>query len=330
MADLAPIVMLVGNHDLPTTLARASSIEIYDTLAVPNVFVGDNYELFQIPTKSGPVQVATAPYPIRSRLLENVKTHGMSIAQVDEALQHELQLLMRSLANEAAKSDAPRVLAGHFTVSGAMLGSERNVMVGRDVAVLPSVLADPVWDYVALGHIHKHQNLTAGRSGVPPVIYSGSMERIDFGEEGDPKGFCWVELERGHVRWQFVPVNARPFVTLRIDVRKVENPMQQIFETIGKHALEDAVVRLIIQADVTNEPRIQEGPIQEALRNAKVSMIASVQKDIERPTRARLGASPEGLTSTELLERYLQSKNISRERIGLLLERADAFFAAES
>src|SRR4051812_17848561 len=146
MAEVAPVVLLVGNHDLPTTLARASSIEIYDTLAVPNVYVGDDYELFQIETKSGPVQVATAPYPIRSRLLENVKTNGMTITQVDEALQHELQVLMRSLAQQAAQSDAPRVLTGHFTVSGAMLGSERGVMIGRDVAVLPSVLADPTWD----------------------------------------------------------------------------------------------------------------------------------------------------------------------------------------
>src|ERR1700736_2571631 len=45
MAELCPLVMFVGNHDLPTTLARASSIEIYDTLAVPNVLVGGDYEL---------------------------------------------------------------------------------------------------------------------------------------------------------------------------------------------------------------------------------------------------------------------------------------------
>jgi exonuclease SbcD len=329
MAEVAPVMLLVGNHDLPTTLARASSIEIYDTLAVPNVFVGDNYELFQIETKSGPIQVATAPYPIRSRLLENVKTQGMTITQVDEALQHELQVLMRSLAQKASQSDAPRVLTGHFTVSGAMLGSERGVMIGRDVAVLPSVLADPTWDYVALGHIHKFQNLTLGRSGVPPVIYSGSMERIDFGEEGDPKGFCWVELERGHTKWEFVAVHARPFVTLRVDVRNAENPMQKILEAVGKYSLQDAVVRMIIQADLTTEPKIHDSTIQEALRSAGANMIAAIQKDIERPTRARLGASPEGLTSIQLLERYLQSKDVTPDRITTLIERAEAFFASE-
>src|SRR5205823_2381761 len=126
-------------------------------------------------------------------------------------------------------SNVPRVLTGHFTVMGSVPGSERNVMVGRDFAIPLGELSDPVWDYVALGHVHKHQNLTAGHRGMPPVVYSGSMERIDFGEEADEKGFCWVELERGTTSWQFVPVRARPFVTLSIDVRKSDNPMEIVY-----------------------------------------------------------------------------------------------------
>ena len=55
------------------------------------------------------------------------------------------------------------------------------------MAVPRGVLADPAWD-VALGHIHKHQSLNGDAH--PPVIYSGSIERIDFGEEHELKG--WV------------------------------------------------------------------------------------------------------------------------------------------
>ncbi len=331
IAEICPIVLLVGNHDLPTTLARASSIEIYDTLAVPNVYVGDEYELCPIQTKAGPVQVGMAPYPTRARLFDaSSQNHGTSIAQADAMLQHQLQLILRDLAQQATKSNDPRVLVGHFTVSGALLGSERNVMVGRDVSVLLSELADPTWDYVALGHVHKHQNLTHGREGVPPVVYSGSMERIDFGEEGDPKGFCWVELERGATRWQFVPVSARPFVTLRVDVRSAADPTQKVLDTISRNDLEEAVVRMIITADVESEAKLRDTVIHEALRTANVSTVAAVQKDVERPARMRLGASPEGLTSMELLMRYFQSKGMSEERIAKLLEKAEMFFVADS
>jgi DNA repair protein SbcD/Mre11 len=330
MAELCPVVLLVGNHDLPTTTARASSIEIYDTLEVPNVLVGGEYRLHHIQTKNGPVQVATAPYPIRAGLLDGVNTYGMTIAEVDEKVQEQLHLILRDLAREAAESNAPRVLTGHFTVGGAIPGSERNVMVGRDLAVPLSELADPTWDYVALGHVHKHQNLTAKRRGVPPVVYSGSVERIDFGEEADEKGFCWVELERGGTTWRFVPVSARPFVTLNVDVRDSENPMHKVIDAIGRRPLEDAVVRVIIHADLETETRLQDAAIYEALRAAKVSMVAAIQKDVERPVRARLGASPEGLSTLQLLERYLQSKDVPPDRITLLMERAEAFFATDS
>jgi exonuclease SbcD len=330
LCETCPIVLLVGNHDLPTTLARASSIEIYDTLAVPNVTVGDNYEVHQLQTKSGPVQVATAPYPTRARLFEGEDTHGLSIAQADAQLQEKLQLILRDLAQQAAQSDAPRVLTGHFTVAGAVLGSERSVMVGRDVSVLLSEVADPTWDYVALGHIHKYQNLTTGHKGLPPVIYSGSLERIDFGEEGDDKGFCWVELDRGETSWEFVPVNARPFVTLRIDVRETANPTQKVLDAISHRSLDDAIVRLIVQADAETESKIHDNEIQDALRRARVSTVAGVQKDVDRPIRSRLGGSPEGLTSMELLQRFLINKGFSDERIELLLERAEEFFAADS
>ena len=100
-------------------------------------------------------------------------------------------------------------------------------MLGRDVSVSRSTLAAPAWDYVALGHIHRHQVLAGGRPGEPIVVYSGSLERIDFGEEKEAKGFCWVELARGATRMTFVPVHARPFITLRVDLQEADDPTAQ-------------------------------------------------------------------------------------------------------
>jgi len=221
----------------------------------------------------------------------------------------------------------PRLLTGHFTVSGAVVGSERNIMLGRDVSVLPSSLADPRWDYVALGHIHKHQNLSKGRSGVPPVVYSGSIERIDFGEEGDPKGFCWVQLERDNTHWRFVELDARPFVTLRVDLRASHNPTQDAVNFIEQHDLSGAVVRVYIQLEPDNEARLNEAVLRETLlRRAGASFVAVISKEVEQPARARLGMSPEGLTHMELLERYLMSKGVSPERRLELMEAAKEIF----
>jgi exonuclease SbcD len=326
LSGLAPTVLLVGNHDLPPTVLKASSIEIYETLAVPNVLVAADYEVHVIETRRGPVAVGAAPYPIRSRVLEERIAAGMTIAETDALLQDRLTEIVETLAQTADAHDMPRLLTGHFTVSGAVTGSERSIMLGRDVALGLSSLADPRWDYVALGHIHKHQNLTRTQKNVPPVVYSGSMERIDFGEEGDPKGFCWVELARGATTWEFIPLEARPFITLKADLRKSKNPTKTVLNLLHKHVLVDAVVRLVLDVSPESEALLNENTVRDELRQAGIFQLASIRKQIEQPIRARLGASPEGLTHAELLEHYFISKEVPPERRQELMEAAAAIF----
>ena len=324
LAAICPVVLLVGNHDLPINSRKASTIEIYETLAVPNVIVGHDYGLHEIETKAGPVVVATAPYPIRQRLLEEDDFVGgrRTIADVDTLMQERLEVIIRDLGAQAANYDVPRVLTGHFTVHGAITGSERQVMLGRDVATTLANLADPVWDYIALGHIHKFQDLTAGRDDLPPVVYSGSMERIDFGEEGDDKGFICVDLERGQTSYEFVKLNARPFLTLRIDVRRANNPTAVVLDEIRRHQIEEAVVRVIIKADLESNALLNVGQIEQALRERGASSIAAIQRQVDQPARMRLGTTPEGLTPLELLEKYFVSRDYSSQRIERLLDAA--------
>jgi exonuclease SbcD len=324
LTNLAPVVLLVGNHDLPPSALKASSIEIYDTLQVPNVWVAHDYEARVVETKRGSVAVGAAPYPMRQRLLERVSNVSMTIGETDMQLQEVLTDILEGLAEEVDQYDMPRLLTGHFTVSGAVLGSERSIMLGRDVQVLLSSLADPRWDYVALGHIHKHQNMTDGRT--PPVVYSGSMERIDFGESGDNKGFCWVELERRKARWRFVPVKAREFVTLRMDLTTSNNPTDEVIRHIESHNLVGAVVRLILQVTAESDSRLNEAAVREALRRADVHHVASIRKELEERERARLGGNPEGMTHMELLERYLISREVTPERRAELMTAAQEVF----
>jgi exonuclease SbcD len=191
-----PIVLLVGNHDLPTMAQKASTVDIFNALDVPNVTVGRDYEVHRIETRRGPVQVATVPYPIRQRLLVDDDYRGLSIEELDRELQRIVTGIIGELKGDLLP-DIPAVLTAHLSVANASYGSERSVMIGRDAVVLKSALDDPAWDYVALGHVHKHQSLN--RDSHPPIVYAGSLERIDFGEEGDPKGFCWVELAQGRL-----------------------------------------------------------------------------------------------------------------------------------
>jgi exonuclease SbcD len=322
-----PVVLLVGNHDLPSMEKKASSVEIFRTLDVPNVTVASHDHLHRITTRRGEtIQVATVPYPVRQRLLARDEHRNKTIAELDAAVQQVVAENIRALADQVDPG-LPAVLLGHFSVSEARYGSERTVMLGHDVIVLKSMLADPVWDYVALGHIHKHQELNGGAH--PPIVYSGSLERIDFGEEKEPKGFALADVGRGKAEWRFQPVEARSFVTIRVDVQQQADPTAAVQAAIDGCTAEwtDAIVRLIIEARPEQAGLLRDSDLRRALDGAYY--VASISKEIERAWRQRLGAeSAEGLSPAELLARYLESKDTPPDRIRVLLQVADKILSS--
>lgn len=323
-----PVVMLVGNHDMASADRAASSLDIFGVLDVPGVIVADREEVYRITCRRGqPLQVAAVPYPQRSRLLAHKQFKNMTLDDLDLELGRIISENIMALAETVKEQpDVPAVLTAHLSVSEARQGSEQSVMIGRDVVVLKSLLANPVWDYVALGHIHKHQELNRGQH--PPIVYPGSLERIDFGEEGERKGFVMVQLERGRADWEFVPVNARPFVTIRLDVTGSNDPMTDILDELAQHRLEEAVVRVIIKATEAQEILLDDRAIRQALQEA--SYVASIVRDIDRVQRLRLGAAPaEELTPRQALELYLDSKNTPDDRKTELLRHAESIFREE-
>ncbi len=319
LAGRMPVFLLVGNHDIPGIAARATSIDIFRALEVPNIIVGRTGGSQVVQTKRGPLFLAWLPFPVRNRLMTQDEFKAASVDELDRALEGKVIGLLQGLAEEAGIQPMPRVLAGHFSVGGAMFGSERSVMLGRDLVVPQSALADPAWDYVALGHIHKHQVLTSNH---PPIVYPGSLERIDFGEEADPKGFCWVELAQGASTWRFVPVQARPFRTVEADVRRAPDPTAAVLAAIEARDVADAIVRVQIKLREGQEGAPRQREIEAALGQANLAVI---NKEIENETRIPgVGANPESLTPLQWIERYFAAKNKSPEQIEKLVRAAES------
>jgi exonuclease SbcD len=339
LADRVPVFMLVGNHDIPGIAARATSIDIFRTLEVANVIIGRNIGSKVVETRRGPVFLGWVPFPVRNRLLGQEAHRGASVEELDRAVEALLTAELADLARQAAEHDMPRVLVGHFSVSGAVFGSERSVMLGRDLVIQKSALADPAWDYVALGHIHKHQNLTPANprgapadfpadGRLPPIVYSGSLERVDFGEEVEDKGFCWLTLARGATTWEFCRVNARPFRTVRVDAREADDPTAAVLAAIGERHIEGAIVRVLVKLREGQEAAVRRRELEAAL--APAASVAAISFEVERTTRlAGLGVSPESLTPLQWMERYFAAKQKDPERARRLLAAAERIFRGE-
>lgn len=322
-----PTLLLVGNHDMPVIEARASSMDIFAVLDVPHVIVGRREQCHFIQTRRGPVQVVTLPWFSRSNLRLAITQDDLSIEQMDAEQSRAVSHVLSELAKQL-DPDVPAVLAAHITVRGAALSSERSTMLGHDAAIPLDALHLSAWDYVALGHVHKHQSLNHDR--YPPVVYAGSVERVDFSEEHEAKGFCWVELARGNTRWQFVPLQARRFVSITVDATQDgESPTDAVLRAIRRHDVRDAIVRVRVRMRQEQVPHLQLRQIAQALNAAY--HIAGITSEVVRSNRSRLGADDvESLTEEQLLERYLLSRNIPQEHIAELMSLARTLMRQES
>jgi exonuclease SbcD len=178
-----------------------------------------------------------------------------------------------------------------------------------------------VWDYVALGHIHRHQALEPQR--FPPVVYAGSIERIDFGEEREDKGFVIAEIERGNCSWAFHKLDARPFVTIRVTADG-EDPTAQVIAAVERAPTQEAVVRVFIRTTPDRDVLLREQDIRRALKDA--FYVSAIVHDVVRPERIRLGDQSDiaGLTPLEALERYLKVKQTPTDRIETLKQHASS------
>ncbi|MBI2338355.1 exonuclease SbcCD subunit D [Candidatus Daviesbacteria bacterium] len=327
LAKKIPVILIVGNHDTPNAEGKANTLDIYSALEITNVWVSRKPELLNIPTKSGSLQVITLPW-----------LHKNDYKTVAEKLK---------LLYEKIKPDSPAILASHAEIEGASFGSEKGLAIANDVTLPLPLFQDKRLSYVALGHIHKHQILSKD----PPVIYSGSPQRIDFGEEKEEKGICLVEITplslRDHevakqsssvkistqiasssfdklrtprndtfnTTSRFIPTNARQFLTISIDLKSDdENPSQTILKEIEKNDVKDKIVRVIINIPKECDKEIQMDKIKKTLSSA--NFIAGISRNVERVERIKFDGNTEveSLTPVEALKKYFEFKKYAPEK----------------
>ena len=327
-----PTFLLVGNHDLPAASSRATAVDIFPTLEVANVHVGNNLETYNVATPSGPLQVLAVPWPRRSAILSREDSRGMSIEQVRQTLEERLTEGIERIADEL-DPNTPAILTGHVTVNGATVGTERSMMLGQDHVLLVSALDRPQVEYVALGHIHKHQVL---RPDPPMVVYSGSLQRVDFSEEGDEKGFCVVDLDpalpqgQRMTNFEFHKLEARNFVTVDVSVEPLDiDPTATVVRAIARKDIANSVVRVRISLGAESDAHLRETEIRAALEPAH--FIASVSREVESTRRTRISPTEgENLQPMQALGLYLDSKEIQGERRDKIMRKAEELIELDS
>ncbi|MGB3669977.1 MAG: exonuclease SbcCD subunit D [Phormidesmis sp.] len=298
-----PTVLLVGNHDQHSQGVGGASLCIYRTLGVPGFIVGDTLTTHRIQTRSGPVQVITLPWLTRSTLLTRADTQGLSMGEVSALLLDRLRIVLEGEIRRLDQT-VPTVLLAHLMTDTARYGAEQFLAVGKGFTVPMAVLARACFDYIALGHVHRYQEVCKS----PLAIYPGSIERVDFSEEKEEKGYLLVEVEKGQATAQFCPLPARVFQTLSVNLTQEKHPQAALLAAIEREIIDEKVVRLIYQLSVDQVEDVDNGLISEALANAHSYTIQpELTSQLSRPRLPELGVDS-SLSPMSALQSYLDNR----------------------
>lgn len=305
-----PTLLLVGNHDLSPAMGRAHAIQEFDTLQVPYVRVLQSPQFLSSDSLWGlPIQVIAMPWVTRSALMASLEMSGAEPGEVFSSIESRISELMEGWMGEA-DPDLPLILTAHASVEGASFGAERLVMLGSDLVLPTSLVKDARLDYVAMGHIHKPQDVNKGN--YPPVIYPGSIERIDFGEAMDDKFYIIADIVRNGttVEWRKID-GTRPFIERRATIRSMENVTEYLIHHLPTpDQMTEAIVKLIVEYPRELDVLIDEVALRRYCDCAFEFHLAKRPKS-EARVRIPEGQTVSSLSPLELLNQYFEATKIT-------------------
>lgn len=329
-----PTLLLVGNHDISPSIGRAHALQEFETLQVPYLRVIAKPQLLTADEMGIPVQVIGLPWISRSGLMATLETGQTAPSEIFAQIEDLLTTLVKGYL-AAIDPALPVILTAHASVQGATFGGERMVMLGTDLVLPGSLVKDSRLDYVALGHIHKPQNLNGPgpdprdktQDQHPPVIYPGSIERVDFGEAHDDKYFILANVERGrtHVEWRHLK-QVRPFMEAHLKLESTENVTEQIKAALPPLSrIKDSIIKLSVDYPRDYEKLINEAEIREYAAAAFEFHLVK-RPQIETRVRLSQGQNIASLSSLELLEKYWQAIHTDDGEAELLQKLAQQVF----
>jgi exonuclease SbcD len=299
-----PVLLVPGNHDISPSLGRAHALQEYETLDPDYIHVVSQPELYK-PEQLNGVQAQVIAIPWITR--HNVKARLQNQADSDEAIDPTLQIEQAlgtwlEATIEELDNSLPTILTAHASVFGAKFGYEQNIKIGKDLVLPPGFVKRPEFDYVALGHIHRHQDLNEGRQ--PPVVYAGSIERVDFGELNEDKGFVIAEVSKGHTDYVFHKLAIRPFIDRSIAIDENFMVNERIISALpAPDELKDAIVRLSVHYPREFETLIDETQIRNYAKDAFEFYLVKTPSSMAR-SRLPDGHETSTLSPLELLDLY--------------------------
>lgn len=233
LSEIAPVVVVAGNHDNPARLdAVAPLLERAGITVVGAPRSPEDGGVASFDDLG--LRVAMLPFVSQRGIVRVADLMSSDADQHAGQFEDRMRRVVERLT-AGMTTDTVNLLVSHLTVYGALAGGgERSAHIFG--YAVPANLFPGHLSYVALGHLHRQQKMPHSSA----VWYSGSPLQLDFGEVNDQKGALLVKAEPGRP----ASVEELPLSSGRRLV-SVTGTLSQVLERSDSVA--DAYVRVVLQ-----------------------------------------------------------------------------------
>lgn len=310
------IILVVGNHDQIFKSTGSHSMSVFQSLGVPNLITIDRPRLIKLDTKHGALQIVGLPYVTRHLMMTHEQYASLSNAEIERVLANHVSAVFRDLV-EQLDPTIPAVGTAHMMVDGARAGAEQELLVGYTSSFPMQMFSDPKLEYVALGHVHKHQVLQESK---PAIVYAGSIERIDFSEEKEDKGFVHVSILPQQTSFKFHSVNPRAFVTVDVDATASADPTETVRQAVQKNIKPGCVLRVRYRIKEEQTALFDDQVLRVAAAEALTLHLKPNIISAQRESRIPQLTESTAVTPLAALETYLD--NVAPDRKERIMTKA--------
>ncbi len=310
------LVAIPGNHDRPSTRSLAHTLEPFSDEWAWSTQVSSR----TLAIKGPDWHFVTLPWQTVSDHVSAVEMASMTIeeqtALAEERIIEQVAFFRTGLAS-------PCILLAHAMMSTAEESSERHLVLGKAPVLDVGRLLRQGFDYIALGHVHKHQVFPDPIEGCGPAVYCGSPRQMDFTDESETKGVVIVDFDADgeYESHEFVPILTPRFHTVQVDVvtgDEISGLRQQVTD---KGAIKDDTVRVQLSGPAAVLSTVSDDAIADALDGLRLAYVLRRATDTERRRSQTLEA--EAGTPLEALDQYMAMLNVGASERGAYRNHAE-------
>jgi len=302
-ANIASFI-LMGNHDYKRSGDNfTSSISSLGACEYPNVRMVLNPDVIQVSNKDNKrVNLLLLPY--RDKRMYPGKTTAEQSGGYDAEV--------RSLI-ETCEQDIPIIAVGHnFFYEGSY-----NNYGGSEIMAKPLAFAG--CDVAMMGHVHQFRVL---RKSSPVCIYTGSMEKSNFGDSNIEKYFIDYNVEKKRAKFCKIPVRNLLDISYDLTGHDFSGITKALDDAVEAYDVEDRIVRFKVTIDEKVAPAVDRKAIQSKLYDNGAFYVSKVLVEIITKRTVRDIGILNHKDDLSMFEAFAKSQGIEDAYQKLLLKEA--------